>query len=113
MDAERPMSLGERQTSNSLSSLGSDVLKMMKDAGLDAPTSFFNTIEEKEVNEKELTFVYSERNYYASNGASGKYESHFSMSMRLMWNDEDKTERDAIKDIHNNYIVDFKKKNSK
>eukprot|EP00961_Rhodomonas_salina_P227015 3069203-Rhodomonas_salina.1 len=48
LDAERPMSLGERQTSNSLSSLGSDVLKMMKDAGLDAPTTFFNTIEEKE-----------------------------------------------------------------
>eukprot|EP00961_Rhodomonas_salina_P074974 1006607-Rhodomonas_salina.1 len=52
----------------------SDVVQMMKEAGLDTPTAFFNTIEGKEVDEKELTKVFTERNYFASNGASLEYE---------------------------------------
>ena len=114
MIQERRMSLGERQNSQrSLSSLGSDVLEMMKQAGIDTPSGFFNTFDEKEVVEKDLTFVYSERNFYATNGSTEKYLEHFPLSMRLLWNDEDKTEREGIKNIHDTYVADFKKKNKR
>eukprot|EP00961_Rhodomonas_salina_P051628 693487-Rhodomonas_salina.1 len=33
--------------------------------------------------------------------------------MRLLWNNEDETEVSIIKDIHDTYVADFKKKNSK
>eukprot|EP00961_Rhodomonas_salina_P213521 2883684-Rhodomonas_salina.1 len=112
IDQERRMSLGERQNSQrSLSSLWSDVLEMMKQAGINTPSGFFNTLEEQEVGEKELMFVYSERNFYATNGSTDKYKEHFSISMLLLWNDEDKTEREGIKNIHGTYVADFKKKN--
>eukprot|EP00961_Rhodomonas_salina_P161339 2171978-Rhodomonas_salina.1 len=115
LDLERNASFGEKKHSETMSSLGSDVVQIMKEAGLDAPSAFFNTIEGKETDEKTLTKVFSECSYYsqASNGASLEYETFFPLSMRLLWNNEDKEEVKIIQDIHDDYISSFKKKNSK
>ena len=94
-------------------SIGSDVLRMMKESGLDMPTSFFNTLENVEVNEKELAHIFTERVYYATNGATEKYEIYFPISMRLVWNDEKEDEKKYINDIHDDYVASFKKKNAR
>ena len=67
----------------------------------------------KEANEEEITNIYTEHVYYVSNSAPGEYEVHFSISMSLIWNDENNEEKKYIKDIHDDYVLSFRKKNAK
>ena len=86
---------------------------MMKESSISFPSTFFNSLENAEVNEKEMEHIFTEQVYYATNGAPEKYEVYFPISMRLMWNNEKEDKRKYINNIHDDYVASFKKKNSR
>ena len=93
-------------------SVGSDVLKSMKETFLTAgPTSFFNSLSNEEVPDEKLTNIYTERVYYGSNGAPDEFAVNFPVSKRYIWANDNAEEKQVVEELHNEFVKTWKKTN--